>query len=118
MILNIFRKRNLLRNMRMQISNLQFDVNINREEIDKMKAEIGKLKAGVYQIQPKQPQPKEVPIIEAEYKKIVKVCIYCENTFITELNSLRRYCPKKYGVFNYCKNRYAYENKIKLKTKK
>lgn len=107
MILNIFRKRNLLRNMRMQISNLQFDVNINREQIDKLKAEIYKLK-------PQEPEPKLVPVMEKS-KNIFKTCKYCNETFITESNSLRKYCYKRNDILDYCKNSYHSENKNKLK---
>ena len=102
MILNIFRRRNLLRNMRMQISNLQFDVNINREEIDKLKNEISNFKQ-------KEEKVKEFSVQEDENINTFKDCLYCQKVFVTKLNAKRKYCPEKFGILNYCKNRYCYE---------
>lgn len=40
----------------------------------------------------------------------VRVCPYCNDEFIAH-HKLQRYCPKKFGKINYCKNRMKTINK-------
>ncbi|HRH02962.1 MAG TPA: hypothetical protein PLN13_11795 [Bacteroidia bacterium] len=46
-----------------------------------------------------------VPMTLNDYSEYYRKCAYCYDDFMAN-HQLRRFCPSKYGVVNYCKNRY------------